>query len=284
MIRLALFLTGVLVGTVLSGRTGRTAPASGSRAESAPEIAPGTAHTNVTDGSVLVWIPGGEFEMGSLDGDADERPVTRVRVKGFWLGKFEVTNEQFARFLEACGGSLSSWRDDRHSLSNQPATGIRWQTAQAYCKWAGLRLPTEAEWEYAARGGRQFKYPTATGALSPALANFFDPQQTNRWDGPSPVGSFPPNPFGIHDLAGNAWEWTSSLYRPYPFDPEAERTNGSDDRRGLRVMRGGCWRYSADFCRAAHRHRFQGHLTYDFAGLRVALSPERPRPVRSSEE
>jgi formylglycine-generating enzyme required for sulfatase activity len=237
--------------------------------------------TNEVDGSILVWLAPGVFTMGSVEGPADERPATEVIVQGFWMGKYEVTNEQFDRFLAATEAGHSSWRDDRNSRPEQPAMGIRWQVARDYCKWAGLRLPTEAEWEYAARGGRQDEYPTATGQLDPGLANYFDPQSKQPTEGPSEVGIYPPNPLGLHDLAGNAWEWTGNLYEAYPLSAEAILPVKDDERRGLRVMRGGTWRYSGEFCRSAHRHRFQGHLTYDYAGIRVARSWQSANPEKA---
>ena len=258
----------LLATTLCSGQDGKPA---GNTTRPDP-LASGTLRTNTVDGSILVWVPAGEFKMGSTDGNEDEIPVTKPKVKGFWLGKFEVTNEQFAKFLAETGCDPSSWRDDRNTQPNQPVMGIRWSAARAYCKWAGLRLPTEAEWEHSARGGKHFQYPTATGRIDPSLANYFDSKGVNHRDGPSPVGSFLPNPYGIHDMAGNAWEWTGSLYQAYPASSEDENTDDVEERRGFRVMRGGCWRYSADYCSSSHRHRFQGHLTYDYAGIRVALS------------
>jgi formylglycine-generating enzyme required for sulfatase activity len=223
--------------------------------------------TNAADGSVLVWIPGGEFTMGSADGDADEMPVSRLRVEGFWLGQKEVTNAQFARFLEAKGGRQPLlWDDPRFSQPDQPVAGVGWSSAVAYCTWAGLRLPTEAEWEYAAAGARQLRYGTATGQIDHDLANY---DGTGRFsDLAAPVGSFPPNPFGLHDMAGNVFEWTSSLWLPYPYNAADGRE--TPETRGFRVMRGGCWHWGDFDCRVSTRHRHQSHLQYDYVGLRVA--------------
>lgn len=243
--------------------------------------------TNPTDGSELVWIPGGEFYMGSNEGDPDERPVHRVRVEGFWLGRYEITNQQYAKFLQATGypEKPDFWDDPKFNKPNQPVVGVKFHAALAYCRWAGLRLPTEAEWEYAAAAGaKQLRYGTATGEISHDLANFAGAQGRDVYDdAPAPVGKFPPNPFGLYDMAGNAWEWTSSLWRPYPYRAD----DGREDLEafGFRVMRGGCWHFGPFHCRVSSRHRHMEHLRYDYVGFRVALSAsEFQRRVSKANE
>ncbi len=234
-----------------------------------------TEYTNPTDGSVLLWIPGGTFTMGSEYGDADEKPLHSIAVTGFWLAKHEITNRQFALFLKATKKRKPMfWNAEGFSDPQQPVVGMSWQVAKAYADWAGLRLPTEVEWEYAAAAGRQLRYPTATGAMSHDLANYHGTEGKDIWDGPAPVGSFPPNPFGLHDMAGNAWEWTSTLYKPYPY----VATDGREDTeksRGIRVMRGGSWHFTEKYMTTTFRRRFASHLEYDYVGLRVAMT-KRP--------
>jgi formylglycine-generating enzyme required for sulfatase activity len=238
--------------------------------------------TSPIDGSQLVWIPGGEFMMGSTEGDPEERPVARVSVEGFWLGAYEVTNAQYATFMKETNRRAPLyWDDASFNQPNQPAIDISWNDALAYCKWAELRLPTEAEWEYAASAGKQFRYGTATGEIGHDLANYAGTGGGDTWDDvTAPVGSFPPNPFGLYDMAGNAWEWVSSEWKPYPYDP-------TDGRERLvsytyRVMRGGCWHFSESYCRATARHRLEAHLHYDYVGFRVALSGDEAKAIQAA--
>jgi formylglycine-generating enzyme required for sulfatase activity len=246
-------------------------PAASPKSGLAP--AAGDKFTNTKDGSVLVWIPGGEFTMGSNSGDDDEKPLHKVKVKGYWLGLYEVTNKQYAQFLAECNEREPwYWNEKGYNDPKQPVVGMTWEEVFAYCEWAGLRLPTEAEWEYAAAGGKQLEYPTATGAISHDLANFRGVGGKDRWEGPAPVGSFPSNPFGLFDVAGNAWEYTSTIYKPYPYTNDRE--NLVEDNREMMVLRGGSWGFSERYCRTTARRRFASHLTYDFAGFRVAKSGE----------
>ena len=133
---------------------------------------PGDEYVNPSDGSVLLWIPAGEFMMGNDGGHEDEEPLHKVAIRDFWMGQFEVTNAQYAKFLEAQHGKAPYyWNNAQYNRPDQPVVGVTWSEAKRYCDWAGLRLPTEAEWEYAAEVGNEGAYPTATAAISHALAN-----------------------------------------------------------------------------------------------------------------
>ncbi len=231
----------------------------------------GDWYKNQKDGYVLVWIPGGEFTMGSTEDDEDARPTAKLTMDGFWLGKYELTNAQFAKFLE----SADQWHrtpylyEEGFNGQNQPVAGIRFYDALAYCEWSGLRMPTEAEWEYAAASGRQFEYPTNNGSIDHDNANFLGTGGRDIWmESTAPVGSFPPTPFGLYEMAGNVWEWTSSLYQSYPYTTGDGREDLS--QRDFRVMRGGSYEFGTTYCKTTHRHYFDMHLRYDFVGMRLA--------------
>jgi formylglycine-generating enzyme required for sulfatase activity len=275
------------------------------------ETQPGDLWTNPQDGSDLVLIPGGEFLMGSERNDV-EKPVHTVHVDSFYLGKYEVTNAQWKKFVDAHpewgkdrikgeyhdGKYLNHWEGNTPPAGqeNFPVVCVSWYAARAYCEWAGLRLPTEAEWEYAAQGGKGYEYGTSTGELSQELANY-----GLKVGGPTKVGTYPANLFGICDLTGNVWEWCSSLFKPYPYQAKDGREDDeSQDRRGLRVapddragsrlgendksqdhrvLRGGCWASAESFARA--RQRYCGLNTPSFTchetvGFRVAREPRLP--------
>jgi len=229
---------------------------------------------NAADASVLVWIPSGQFTMGGDKGDPDELPSGMVDVKGFWMSEKEITNAQYAKFLEATGRSEPDlWNDANFNKPDQPVIGVRWPDAVAYCTWAGGRLPTEAEWEYAASAGKGLGDGTATGSLDHETANYAGARGRDTFeDVTSPVGSFPPNPFGLYDMAGNVWEWTSSAWMDYPYVASDGREDM--DSGGFRVMRGGCYHFGEFHCRNTARHRHRYHLHYDYVGFRLAKSED----------
>lgn len=226
---------------------------------------PGATRVNPIDGAEMVFIPAGAFQMGSNSYE-NGKPVHAQRVEGFWMYKYEVTVAQYRKFCNATGRQMPSapswgWRDDH------PIVNVSWHGAVAYCQWAGVRLPTEAEWEYAARGGKQYEYGTSTGELNSGLAHFSQDVSTG---GTRPVGSYPANPFGLHDMAGNAWEWCSSLYQPYPYRADDGRENVSAS--GDRTLRGGAWGSAVSTCLAAYRGRLAPALRDYVNGFRCAQS------------
>jgi iron(II)-dependent oxidoreductase len=203
--------------------------------------------------SEMIRVPAGMFLMGSHDGPEDERPQHQVNLAEFLIDRTPVTNAQFARFLNAKGAQAADgqrwydtddndarihrregqWTADAGS-ENHPVVEASWYGAVAYCAWLGKRLPTEAEWEKAARGTDGRKYPWGNEPPDRSRAHF-----GAGWNELRPVGSLPKgaSPYGILDLAGNGWEWVSSAYRPYPYDPNDGREELA--RLQVRVTRGG---------------------------------------------
>lgn len=312
----------------------------------------------------MVWIPGGEFAMGSTDPLArpDEAPIHRVRVNGFWLDVTEVTNKQFAEFVRATGyktvaerpidweqmkkqsppgtpkppdeellpGSLvftppnqpvdlrfcaqwwtwvtgANWRHPEGPASSidgkdaHPVVHIAYDDALAYAKWAGKRLPTEAEWEFAARGGHDGKVNAwGNEPVDAKRCNIWQgsfPDRNTAKDGfarSAPVRSFPPNGYGLHDMAGNVWEWCSDLYheRTYAMrvaqlgvgkvaENPAGVTASFDSRNPhepvLRVIRGGSFLCHDSYCasyRPSARMATSPDTGLSHTGFRCAMSAQ----------
>ncbi len=199
----------------------------------------------------MVVIPAGPFAMGSDTGAADERPAHRVDLPAFSIDRTPVTNAEFAVFLNAVGpisptgDRFFDWDDNDARIHDKsgvwvadagfethPAVEVSWFGATEYCAWVGKRLPTEAEWEKAARGTDGRKYPWGNSPPDRTRAQF-----SAGWNETAPVRSFPQgaSPYGVLDLAGNVWEWVSSAYRPYPYIPSDGREDlGPGPVRGTR--------------------------------------------------
>jgi len=321
----------------------------------------------------MVWIPGGEFSMGSElpDARADEAPVHRVRISGVWMDRTEVTNAQFRRFVDATGyvttaerpvdwdelktqlppgtprpepellrasslvfiapegevpmNDISAWwnwipgADWRHPLGpgssiegmdDHPVVHVSYEDALAYCEWAGKRLPTEAEWEYAARGGIDgARFVWGDGPVTPERANIWQgtfPTINLELDGyfySAPVASYPPNGYGLYDMAGNVWEWVADWYQPELYlrramelgesgiavDPRGPDTslNAMNPFEPRRVQRGGSMLCHASYC-ASYRPSARMSTTPDtgmvHSGFRCAMDADRPAPEDSTEE
>lgn len=186
------------------------------------------------DGAPMVLIPAGEFQMGGTHGD--ELPVHTVYVDAFYMDIYEVTNAQYKKFIDATGYRIPrSWH---HSLSHpehcspdRPVVCVSWEDAMAYCKWAGKRLPTEAEWEKAARGGLiGKKYPWGDSLIYDNFSNYRDKK---------PVGNFPPNGYGLYDMTGNVWEWCADGYDENYYSISPKRNPKCPRSRASVVVRGG---------------------------------------------
>ena len=206
---------------------------------------------NPRDGYELVNIPAGEFLMGTPDGEGndDEQPRHKVYLDGYSVGRHEVSVAQYRIYCRESGQTMP---DPAGHDDNDPVTGVTWFDAVAYCGWAGLRLPTEAEWEKAARGGASTTYWWGDVA-SHNMANYTGKGGRDRWDDVSPVGSFPPNAFGLFDTAGNVWEWCQDRYGADYYRNSPDRNPSGPSTGDSRVLRGGSWDSPADFIRPARR-------------------------------
>jgi formylglycine-generating enzyme required for sulfatase activity len=206
--------------------------------------------------------------MGRDDGPDNEGPAHEVDLPAYAIEIFEVTNDQFAAFVEEAGYVTeaeqeggSGWRGYAEGRGNHPVVKVSWNDAQAYCDWAGRRLPSEAEWEKAARGPDGFLYP---------WGNEWDPDKANvkeaGFRGTTPVGLFPENvsPYGVYDLAGNVWEWTADYYQPYPGNTTPDEFYGEK----FRVLRGGGWFDEQDQVIATNRSSTSPTAANDDIGFR----------------
>jgi formylglycine-generating enzyme required for sulfatase activity len=245
---------------------------------------------------VLSCIPAGEFLMGSTaeypDAYNNEHPQHSVYLDAYWIDQTEVTSVMYADFLNENsnqneGGepwfyaesedvfiiySGGTWQAI-NSYSNHPVNDVSWFGAKAYCEWVGRRLPTEAEWEKAARGFLEGKkYPW--GDEEPVCTHGFEngAQYNECVSGLVPVKTFAPNDYGLYDMVGNVSEWVSSLYMPYPYDAYGGQENMS--KAGDRVVRGGSWRSSSRSIRVSIRTTNINAIPYhDENGFRCAMSP-----------
>jgi formylglycine-generating enzyme required for sulfatase activity len=210
-----------------------------------------------------ITIPAGEFQMGS----ENEGGAYTVNVNEFQIGKFEVTNRQYAQCGKAGICTGKTYADDQ---ALHPVVSVNWHEAVTYCEWVGGRLPTEAEWEKAASWDAEtqtkFIYPWGDNDPTPDLLNYNDDVGNT-----TPVGTYPAGENGLFDMAGNVWEWTSSLYQPYPYD----ETDGREDMSSSesRVLRGGSW-INVDYgVRSSYRYRYVPSGTDDSIGFRCSRSP-----------
>ena len=233
------------------------------------------ADTVVIPPDSMVLIPGGEYIIGYNKGKFDQKPEHKVKLRPFYIDIHEVTNAQFAEFLEATGRRLPLyWEDSTYNRPHLPVTGVSWDDAVAYCQWAGKRLPTEAEWEVAARGGlEREKYPW-DGKIGADKANYrYDLDEDP--EGIKPVGQYPLNGYGLYDMAGNVWEWTADYYSPIAYADTSDWDNPQGPRKGTtRVIRGGAWNYGEDYLQCAYRNRARSDMRFNYLGFRCANDGE----------
>lgn len=247
----------------------------------------------------VVLVPAGELAMGHADGMAEEQPVHRVHVSAFWMDRHEVTNRRFRAFADATGYRTDAereggghWHDGKawaqdprvtwrspfkpgDTLTDKldlPAVQVTWNDAAAFAKWAGKRLPTEAEWERAARAGLESKkYPWGDeGARGKACYG-----QNSATGRPMPVGSFPPNALGLFDMSGNVFEWCSDWFDEGYYKASPPRDPPGPAGGTYKVVRGGAWENSGNLIRCAYRDFNVPARRLAINGFRCAATPAR---------
>jgi iron(II)-dependent oxidoreductase len=221
----------------------------------------------------MVLVPGGQFLMG---GEFDEeRPRHRVVLDPFWIDRYEVTNAEYGEYLKATGAAEPRYwnRSDRfHSgekFPRHPVVGISWFEAKAYCEWRAKRLPTEAEWEKAARGGREGSAYPWGDQPDRTLANY-------EGQGTLPVGSFPANGYGLFDMTGNVWEWVADWFDSNFYAGSPEMNPPGPDSGKEKVLRGGSYVDGIGPNRVAHRHWYPPQAQYKWLGTRCARNAAAP--------
>ena len=319
--------------------------------EAGPSLCLPSAPAGEAGREAMAWIEGGSFLMGDDEAYPEEGPRRRVTVDGFWIDRHEVTNAQFASFVEATGyvtvaertppagapppfdqpGSAlftapapdapgramgwwgfepgANWRHPEGPESslkdreNEPVVHIAFEDAQAYAEWAGRALPTEAQWEYAARGGLEGEtYAWGGEELAPEgvhRANSWQglfPVHNSKDDGftgAAPVGCFEPNGFGLYDMIGNVWEWTADWYAPRHNPQAVENPAGPANPRSsaggepARVLKGGSYLCAPNYCmryRPAARHAQETGLGTNHIGFRTVLNAPREETTQDAAQ
>jgi formylglycine-generating enzyme len=223
----------------------------------------------------LALIPAGSFRMGSDSGQDNERPVHRVQLDAFYLATLQVTNHEYGLFLRTTAALPPPfWNDAQLSRPPQPVVGVSWFDATRYCDWLlqmtgrKYRLPTEAEWEYAARGGVEgTAFPW--GDTPPSA----QPRYGERWlHGPESVGESPPNGYGLFEMCENVHEWCSDWFDPGYYAVSPERNPQGPESGQRRASRGGSWRHHIKIARCAARSSIPPDFQYADYGFRVACS------------
>ena len=240
-----------------------------------PTPSAGTLATREADGAVMAYIPAGEFTMGSENGGSDESPPHQVYLDAFWMDQTEVTNAMYALCVETeqCNPPSNTSYFGNEEYAHHPVVYVSWEAARDYCTWAGAELPSEAQWEKAARAGLDgAAYPwgdddpvCTAGAVNGA-------QYTACGGKTMTVKSFASNAYGLYDMAGNVWEWTadwydSGYYDNSPFENPLGPENGS-----AKVLRGGSWGNYYNYLRVANRFNNTPDYAYGFIGFRCSRS------------
>jgi len=212
----------------------------------------------------MVYVQGGMFRMGSNNGSNDEKPVHTVTVEGYYIGKYEVTQKQWR---EVMGNNPSYFA----GCDNCPVESVSWNDVQEFIKklndksGKNYRLPTEAEWEYAARGGVKSNGYTYSGSNTFGDVAWYSSNSSNT----KQVGRQAPNELGIYDMSGNVWEWCADWYATHYYANSPENNPKNTTKCSYRVCRGGSWNYLPAYCRVALRNSFSPNYRYNFLGFRL---------------
>ncbi len=213
---------------------------------------------NEIDRSVMILVPAGEYLLGPV-GNSNALAEGRIQLPDFYIDRAEISVEQFQNYDPSYDEKVFN---NGEKCPSCPAMGIPWMVAQSYCRWAGKRLPTEAEWEAAARGDQNSKWP---------WGSIFDPNKANLegdadgYAGPAPVRSFPASPFGTWDMAGNVWEWVAMPYEPRPIP-------GSGGKLTAQIVKGGGWSSNKDSARVSSRNPLPPDIKNPNVGFRCVFS------------
>lgn len=230
------------------------------------------------DGAPMVLVPAREFMMGSRQDDKsaenDERPAHSVYLDAYYIDQYEVTTTRYATFFRATNRRQPTYWSEQllQQHGNKPVVGVDWNDASAYCAWAGKRLPTEAEWEKAARGTDQRPYPWGNATPNKTLANFERGFDFKDYGVLTDVGSFEEgkSPYGAYDMAGNVWEWVSDWYDEHYYSKSPARNPKGPSSGEYRVIRGGSWSDGPVLVRSAYRSRITPTNRLVYLGFRCA--------------
>lgn len=226
----------------------------------------------------MVLIPEGPFWMGrdGIEALEDERPRHQVWLDAYSMDLYEVSTAQYARFLAATKRP-PPWQWETVDLSvhgDRPVIGVDWEDAEAYCRWAGKRLPTEAEWEKAARGTDERLYPWGNQTPTASLANFALGARFSYSQVLMPVGHYKQgtSPYGLYDMAGNVWEWVQDWYGANYYEVSPERNPQGPEQGQFKVLRGGSWSDLPKYLLTYGRFKLPPATRNSFAGFRCVKS------------
>jgi formylglycine-generating enzyme required for sulfatase activity len=230
------------------------------------------------DDAPMAMVPAGEFWMGvdGMIGLEDERPRHKVFLDAYQMDLYEVTVARYARFLAATNREPPSYWETVKLAEHgdRPVIGVDWADAEAYCRWAGKRLPTEAEWEKAARGTDERQYPWGNQKPAPDLANYALGARFSYSQVLMPVGKYgkAASPYGLFDMGGNVWEWTQDWYDGAYYGKSPEKNPAGTEQGQFKVLRGGSWSDMAKYMLTYGRFKLLPATRNSYTGFRCAKS------------